>query len=279
MLGVARRDGDLGALRALEESGVPFDYIAGTSIGAVMGALAAQGLSHDERLEHIKGLTTRRGVLDLTLPLVALASGRRVNRMLEATFGTTRIEDLPRSFLCVSADLVSAEELIHDEGELWRALRASLSLPGIFPPVPGVGNLLVDGATLNNLPVDVMRERIPAGWVVAVDLFPGIGPFTRTPGEPAVSGWRELGRRLGHPARLGPPPTLGILDVLSRANALSGVRWQRSTVSGHRIDLHLRPPLPVVGAFDFKAAAPFVELGYRYTLESLAASGFAERFT
>jgi NTE family protein/lysophospholipid hydrolase len=268
----------LGAMRALEEAGVPFDYIGGTSIGAVMGALAALGLNDRERMRQSARLTSRRGFLDVTLPVVALASGRRVNESLGIAFGDKRIEDLARPYFCVSADLVSAREVVHQRGELWRAVRASLSLPGVFPPVASDGALLVDGAALNNLPVDEMRERIPLGTVVAVDLFPGIAAYTSDTSELTVSGWRELGRRLRTPshARAGRAP--GIVDVLSRSNALSGVRWRQSTVSSHRIDLHLQPPLPTVGALDFKAALPFVEIGYQHTADALASSGFAERF-
>jgi predicted acylesterase/phospholipase RssA len=94
--------------------------------------------------------------------LVALSSGRRVDRLLAEHLGSVNIEDLPLGFFCVSASLTRAEEVKHE--------RASLSLPGFLPPVYAAGDLLVDGAALNNLPVDVMRDRLGSGCVVAVDL-------------------------------------------------------------------------------------------------------------
>ena len=83
----------LGVLRALEEAGVPIDAVGGTSIGAVMGALCARGLTHAERVEQAITAFVRSGpLLRPTLPLVALSSGRRVNQLLAAHLGTTLIE-------------------------------------------------------------------------------------------------------------------------------------------------------------------------------------------
>jgi NTE family protein/lysophospholipid hydrolase len=195
--GSSRGFAHLGVLRALEEAGVPIDVVGGTSVGAVMGALCASGLSDAERVERAVTAFTRSGrFITLTLPLIALSSGRRVNRLLEEHIGSTPIEDLPRPFFCVSANLTRAEEVIHARGPLWRAVRASLSLPGIFPPIYADGDLLVDGAALNNVPAEVMRARIGSGSIVAVDLFPDVEPMTAAPFDSDLSGWRVLGRRL-----------------------------------------------------------------------------------
>jgi hypothetical protein len=163
----------LGVLHALELAGVPVDVVGGTSIGAVMGALCAQGLPHAERVERALRAFTRSGpLMSPTLPLVALSSGKRVDRLLAEHFGGTSIENLPVRFFCVSANLTRAEEVIHERGELWRAIRASLSLPGIFPPVYYDGDLLVDGGALDNVPTEQMRARVGGGTVIAVDISP-----------------------------------------------------------------------------------------------------------
>ena len=80
------------------------------------------------------------------------------------------IEDLPLGFFCVSASLTRAEAVIHEHGPLWTAVRASLALPGIYPPVYSDGDLLIDGGAVDNLPVDVMRDRVGAGSIIAVDV-------------------------------------------------------------------------------------------------------------
>ncbi len=267
----------LGALRALEEAGVPLDGVGGTSIGAGMGALYAQGLSDAERVERAVTAFTRSGrLISPTLPLVALSSGRRVNRLLAEHLGPMSIEDLPRRFFCVSANLTRAEEVVHERGTLWRAVRASLSLPGVFPPVYVDGDLLVDGAALDNVPVEVMRARIGSGPVVAVDLFQDVEPVTAVPFDSGLSGWRVLGHRLNPLAPARPVPN--VIDILSRSTGLSGVRHQRAALAGDRVDLLLRPPLPAIGALDFKAAPALIEVGYRYAAEALARSRLRTRF-
>jgi predicted acylesterase/phospholipase RssA len=167
--------------------------------------------------------------------LFLLPSGRKL-------LGSAPIEDLPRRFFCVSANLTRAEEVVHERGVLWRAVRASLSLPGIFPPVYADGDLLVDGAALDNVPVEAMRARIGSGTVVAVDLDPKVEPMTAAPFGPGLSGWRVLGHRLNPLAPPRPMPSL--MDILSRSTALSGVRDWRAAQVGHHVDLLLHPPVP-----------------------------------
>ena len=93
-----------------------------------------------------------------------------MDRLLAEHLGLASIEDLPVRFFCISASLTRAEEVIHERGPLWPAVRASLSLPGIFPPVYADGDLLVHGGALDDLPVEVMRDRVGSGCVVAVEL-------------------------------------------------------------------------------------------------------------
>jgi predicted acylesterase/phospholipase RssA/CRP-like cAMP-binding protein len=261
----------LGVIRALEEAGVPVDVVGGTSIGAIVGALCAMGVDDAAR---VRALTHDIGrLVTLTVPLVSVSSGRRVDRLLTERLGDVPIEDLPRSFFCVSASLTRAEEVIHDRGPLWPAVRASLSLPGIFPPVYADGDLLVDGATLNNVPVNVMRGRVGGGCVVAVDLTPEVEPLTFAPFGPGLSGWRVLGRRLNPFTSAQRVPGIGY--ILTRSPSLSQVRHRRAALDGDRVDLLLTPPVAGLGALDFKGAGPLIEAGYRYAADALATSGLA----
>jgi predicted acylesterase/phospholipase RssA len=206
-------------LHALETAGVPVDVIGGTSIGAVMGGLYAQGLPHAERVERaLRGFTRSGSLASPTLPLVALSSGSRVDRLLVEYFGRNSIENLPVHFFCVSANLTRAEEVVHERGPLWQAIRASLSLPGIFPPVYADGDLLVDGGALDNVPAEAMRARIGGGTVVAVDISPAVEPMTVAPFGPGLSGWQVLAGRLNP---LSPPqPVPSVFDIVSRATAV-----------------------------------------------------------
>jgi NTE family protein/lysophospholipid hydrolase len=267
----------LGVLRALEEAGVPIDVVGGTSVGAIMAAFCALGMDHAERVERAVTAFTRSGrLVSPTLPLVALSSGRRVDRLLAEHLGLASIEDLPVRFFCISASLTRAEEVIHERGPLWPAVRASLSLPGIFPPVYADGDLLVDGGALDNLPVEVMRDRVGSGCVVAVDLSPKVDPLAAAPIEPGLSGWSVLRNRLN--PFTTPRPLPNVADILSRSTGLSQVRQRRAALASEGIDLLLHPPIAALGALDYKGGVALIEAGYRYAVDALANSALADRF-
>ena len=270
--GGSRGFAHLGVLRALDEAGVPVDVVGGTSIGAVMGALYAQGLPHEQRVTTALDAFTRSGRLaSPTLPLVALSSGNRVDRLLNEYFGRDSIENLPVRYFCASANLTRAELVVHERGSLWRAIRASLSLPGIFPPVYADGDLLVDGGTLDNVPVDAMRARIGAGSVVGVDISPAVEPVTAAPFDPGLSGWRVLAHRLNP---MTPPREMpSVIDIVSRATGLSGTRQRRAALTTAAVDLLLHPPVPAIGVLDFKAGAALIETGYRHAAQAIDQSG------
>ncbi len=275
--GGARGLAHLGVIRALEEAGVPIDVVGGTSIGAIMAGLYARGLSDSERVRVVSTIARHgRRLVTPTLPLVALSAGRYVDRILAEHLTTAPIEDLPWRFFCVSTSLTRAEEVIHERGPLWAAVRASLALPGVWPPIYAAGDLLIDGGAIDNVPVEVMRGRIGGGSVVAVDVSPEVEPLTAAPFGPGLSGWRVLGRRLNPFAAAQPVPH--IADILTRSTGLSQVRHRRATLDVDRVDLLLRPPVAGLGVLDFKGGIAFIETGYRYAAQALAESGLAERF-
>jgi predicted acylesterase/phospholipase RssA/CRP-like cAMP-binding protein len=274
--GGARGLAHLGVIRALEEAGVPIDVVGGTSIGAIMAALCALGLDHAERVRRVGGIARNgRRLFTPTLPLIALSSGRRVDRVLAEHLGSSLMEDLPLRFFCVSANLTRAEAVIHERGPLWPAVRASLSLPGIFPPVYAGGDLLIDGTALDNMPVETMRSRIGVGRIVAVDVSPKVEPMAAaTPFDVGLSGWRVLGRRLNP---LAPPQQVpGVVDIVARSTGLSQIRERRSTIDGDDIDLLLRPPVGGISTLNFKGAIALIEVGYQHAAEALAKSGLAK---
>ena len=241
--GAPRGFAHLGVLRALEEAGVPIDVVGGTSVGALIGAFCALGLNDSERVERAVAAFTRSGSLVRpTLPLVAVSPGRRVDRLLAEHLGPGLIKDLPWRFFCVSANLTRAEEVIHDRGPLWPAVRASLSMPGIFPPVYSDGDLLIDGGALDTVPVEIMRGRVGSGYIIAVDLSPDVEPLTTAPFGHGLSGWRVLGHRLN--PFTPPRPFPNVFDILSRATGLPQVRQRRTALADDRIDLLLRPAAP-----------------------------------
>jgi predicted acylesterase/phospholipase RssA/CRP-like cAMP-binding protein len=265
----------IGVIRALEEAGVPIDVVGGTSMGAIVAGLCARGMDDAERLRRMTSVARNgRRLLTPTLPLVSLSAGRYLDQILTEHETDVPIEDLPLRFYCISANLTRAEAVVHERGPLWPAIRASLALPGIFPPVYAAGDLLIDGAAIDNVPVDVMRGRVGGGRIVAVDVSPEVEPLIIAPFATGLSGWRVLGRRLNPFTAAQPVP--GIADVLSRSTGLSQVRSRRALEE--RVDLLLRPPVAGLGVLDFKGGIALFETGYRYAAEAIAKSGLAERF-
>ena len=259
----------LGVMQALEEAGVPIDAIGGSSIGAIMGATHAVGLDHAGRREAaVSAFVETRFLFGLTLPVVSLSSSRKLTRMLASPtyFGDTRIEDLWRPFFCVSTNLSTADVVVHDRDTLWWALRASIALPGVLPPVWSGGDVLVDGGVLNNLPVDVMHARIDGGRVVAVDLQPEIEFRALDEFSPTVSGWSALRRKL--PTR-GARAMPGIAAVLMRTREVGWARTRAELLRSGTVDLLLRPPLGPTRVIDFSVGPALIDAAYRHTLERL----------
>ncbi len=161
----------IGVLQAIEEFGVAVDDLGGSSMGAIMGALAAQGTDAGTMLE-ITARSLHHGRLqrDVAAPTVSVLRGRTLHRLFVETFGDRRIEDLWTGFFCTTVNLTRGELQIHTTGPIGCFALASGSVPGLFPPVvDDRGELHSDGGQLNNLPADVMRASA-GGTVVAVDV-------------------------------------------------------------------------------------------------------------
>src|SRR6185295_5148647 len=158
-------------LRALREAGVAVDFLGGVSVGTLAPATFAMGFTHDEIVKAVRDIIVAPGrpLKPYTLPVISLFSTRTGERALRAVFGDMGIEDLWINYFCVASDITRGELRVLREGPVWWATRASGAFPGLFPPVPDGGNLLVDGGLFRNLPVDVMRDLCP-GPVIASDV-------------------------------------------------------------------------------------------------------------
>ncbi len=151
----------VGVLKVIEDVGVPIDYIAGTSIGSIVGGLYSVGYS----VEQLDSLFRNEDWVDL------FATGS-VLELLENMVGpndSIDFDQLPIPFRCVAYDVKAHKEVVLRSGRLAQAMRASMAIPGAFKPVRVNGMLLVDGGVMNNLPVDVVRD-MGADIVIAVDL-------------------------------------------------------------------------------------------------------------
>jgi len=168
--GGARGLAHIGVIRALEAANIPVQCIAGASIGALVGAIyAAQEL--DEFEEFVCALDWRAIVsyFDVVFPSMGLLDGDRIYELLSDHLKTTAIEEVEIQFCCVATDLASGQEVRLQSGPMVDAVRASISIPGVFTPFQKDGQYLGDGGVVNPVPVDVMRD-MGADIVIAVNL-------------------------------------------------------------------------------------------------------------
>ena len=253
----------LGALRALEDSGIPVDCVGGTSQGALMAALYARHASTTHMLPQVKDLvrvlsSPRHLLTDLTLPVLSIFSGKGVDSILQAVLGETDIEDMWLSFFCCSTNLTSGRLSTHTSGTVWRYVRASMTVLGLLPPVYDNGELLVDGGYLNSIPVDVMQERMGVETVIVVDVEDNdyLAFRNLTPHDGGLGGWRLLwerinpfgswfarwfmGDQIGAPETSRAGMTYGsLLNALMYATSMNNLS---QATQEHRINLYLRPP-------------------------------------
>ena len=256
--GGARGMAHIGVVRALREAGVPIDMIGGTSVGAVMASLVAMGQDWDQMLETNREAWLRnKPHKEYSLPFISLIRSLRLDKMAKKIWGEIEIEDLWISFFCVSCNLSTSATVIHERGLLWKAIRASASLPGVFVPVLSNGNILVDGGLVNNLPGDVMRERA-CRTLIVVDVGSEHEFTFKLPEFP--SPWQFLRSRiLPFATRIEMPH---IIDVLIRTTDVSSSQKTRDVKKN--ADVCLRPPIDAYGVLQFESLDEIAQVGYRY---------------
>jgi NTE family protein len=240
--GGARGFAHLGVIQALREARIPIDFLGGASIGAIIAAGVAMGWSDEEmRFRYRRGFVDTNPVNDYTFPWVALTRGRKVSRLLQREYGDVQIEDLRHPFFCISANLTTGRAFEHRSGSVAHALRASVAIPGVMPPVFQGEDVLVDGAAINNLPVDIMQRHAP-GLVIGSDVGDDRSPL--------------IDRR-----------RITIVQILMQAgmvNSAATAAAQRSLA-----DVLLKPPLANVDLLNWQAFDRAIDAGYDYARRAL----------
>lgn len=285
--GAARGWAHIGVLNALAEDGIRPDIVCGTSAGALVGGIYSAG-KLAELEQWVLGLTRRDvfTLLDFVLGRTGAFGGRRLIDLYRQHLGDVTIEELPRSFAAVATDLHTGAEVWLQEGPLLSAIRASISVPGLFTPVRRDGRWLVDGGLVNPVPVNLCRV-LGADVVIAVDL--NRGPVVRrtrqsgtgAPGEahPAVVPDQSVRQRRGifgraHPVEAGEtaaetPP--GVAWVVATAIDIMEDRIGRSRLAGDPPDLLLTPHVRHVPPLEFAGGRPTIDEGYNVMKRMLPA--------
>lgn len=266
--GGARGFAHLGVLRALHEAGIAIDLIGGNSMGALIGAQYACDVPLDDIREN-----TRRFAMGgerLTLPLISIVSGKRVLRDLKIMFGDTQVDGLWRPYFAAACNLSKGGTTVQDSGLLWRAVLASNSPAGLLPPVLHEGDLLVDGAILENVPVAAMRVRLGTaqekrrgnGTIIAVD----VDVAEELGVDPALS-HLSVGAAIRNFVLRKKNRTPSITDILYRAGHIGGLNQRGRTIA--QSDHYLEPPVAAFSMMSYKSAAEIADVGYRYAIERI----------
>ena len=270
--GGARGFAHLGVYRALQEHGIEVDFVGGTSIGAVMAALVAS----DQPLARTLEISRRAFQVNPTgdfnwLPLLSIISGRRLRRIVDRALTellgfSADIEDLWKNYYCIATNYSQAREQPLTHGSLPKALEASTAIPGALPPVILDGDLLCDGGTFNNFPVDVMRNLRGVGTVIGVDL--NFKKARRMDIDQVPGTWALLRDRL-RPRRLRRYHLPSMVAYLLNVTILYSMSRQRH--ARLLTDLYFNPPLERVGLLEWKRFDQIVEQGHAHAVEILKA--------
>nr|WP_232372759.1 cyclic nucleotide-binding and patatin-like phospholipase domain-containing protein [Acuticoccus mangrovi] len=264
----------LGVVRALEEDGAVFDVFGGTSVGAAMSTGLASGLPTQDVLEIAEQIfVENRAMRRFTVPIYSLLDHHVLDSGMRHHYGERRLEDLPRTAYAVSVSLTHNEVRVHRHGRVWEAVRASSAIPAVYPPfVTAEGEVLVDGAVLDNQPVGIMRE-LKAGPNVVIG-FEGQGDWRVAADYEALPTRARLVREfaLGRHRQTAFPK---LSDVLLRAMMINSHRVMKRAGLGEGV-LIVPPLLAGMGVLDWQRGRELEEVTYRHTAALIeAAGGFA----
>ena len=251
--GGARGFAHIGVLEILQEEGIPLDMIAGTSAGGVVGAIYAQGKDATLIRNMFVGLDWKKlvALADLTLPKSGFIRGKKIRDFLELILGgDIRFSDLKIPLACVATDITTGEEVVIDQGSVLEALRASISIPGIFAVVKWKGRYLVDGGLVNPVPVSVLR-RAGVDCTIAVNVQPDIK-------EIAYQADKERTKSLKEP---------NIFSVIVQSFQIAQSFRYRSAMED--ADLVILPKVAHIGIGDFHRAEECIEQGKLAAQESV----------
>ncbi len=237
--GGAKGFAHLGILEVFTKAGIEFDVVAGTSIGAFIGAVyISDNLSDLKQYAVGIGITDLPFLLGPTWPKGGLFSGKFLEKLIDQYIHAENIQDLKKPFAAVCVDLNNAEIVTFTNGNLKRAVRASTSIPGLFKPVVFEDKLLVDGGVLESVPDQAARD-LGAEFVVAIDLLSDLSS--------------------NDSFNNSKPPS--IVDVVQRSSILAQRRITEYKFKEHPPDLVISPPLSHIKVMDFHNGKSIVEIG------------------
>jgi len=282
--GSAKGLSHIGVIKLLEEMDIKIDYIAGSSIGAMIGGAYAAGISVNE-IEDIALKTDLASSVKYFLPTISksgLISGLKVKEFLRNVVGDIDIEDLKIPFVATATDIFTGQEIDFNKGNLVEAIRASISVPIIFQPVIYNNQILVDGGLANPLPINVAC-KMGADFIIAVNVMPSLdktntgkrkennnlqdSTFTaemksamRKKLEALNIDYKWVKKLLANKGKYNIP---GLKKVLNQSVYITQRKLARLSIELYRPDVLIEPDIPFAGFFDFYKASEIIDIGYK----------------
>ncbi|MGE5800191.1 MAG: patatin-like phospholipase family protein [Syntrophaceae bacterium] len=248
----------LGVLQVLEEAGVPVDYLCGTSMGGAVALLCAKSGNVTRAIEIGRDLVSRSNkIVDVALlPRAGLLAGKKIEQIANGLWGNATFAELDKPAAAVAADLVNGERFVFERGSAAVAARATTAIPGIFPPISFEGKMLVDGALVSRIPLDLL-ERRRCGLKIAVNVMT----------EPGKSVGREDVRHREMKERF--ERLLGLRHVIASSWELQG--WWHGAAETLYADIVMAPRIynSQASGYDFSAYNEMIEAGRKATEEKL----------
>lgn len=281
--GGARGIAHIRVIELLRRDGFEIERVIGSSMGAVVGGIYCAGY-----LEVYKDwlLTLNRtqlfNLLDFTLTNMGFLKGERVLGKMHAITGDQLIEELPIPYVAVATDMIHKKEVYFREGDLYAAMRASMSIPGIFTPVLHEGTILVDGGVLNPLPLN-LAEKSRDTLIVAVSLNGPDDPVKSAPPSKDIATeqylsdqnqqiWSKLrlnkswlSRFLSHSkGKTNHGPRFSLIDLMTHSYEFTQDKLVELTIEAYKPDIVVNIPGTSCGLFDFHKTAHMLEIGEKY---------------
>jgi len=282
--GSAKGLSHIGVIKLLEEMDIKIDYIAGSSIGAMIGGAYAAGVSINE-IEDIALKTDLASSVKYFLPTISksgLISGLKVKEFLKDVVGDINIEDLKIPFAATATDILTGQEIDFKNGNLVEAIRASISVPIIFQPVIHNDQILVDGGLANPLPINVACE-MGADFIIAVNVMPSLDKTNtgirkennnrqvlalasemkaamREKLEWLNIDYKWIKKLLANKGKYNIP---GLKKVLNQSVYITQRKLARLSIELYKPDILIEPDIPFAGFFDFYKAKEITDIGYK----------------
>lgn len=242
----------IGVLKVLKENNIPIDYVSGTSMGALIGAFFCSGMNVNQIEKEIISLNWKN-LLDYSIPTKGLIKGKKIEDMLREKLGNINFNDLKIPLLVTAYDIKNDQEIIFSKGNVVQAIRASISIPGIFIPVSNKERILVDGGVVDPMPTEILKNYADIIFGVSVA---SIKPRDVIFDEEAIANDKSL-------------TIPGILKTTSKAVAILNSEVNRADIIKKEIDILINIDLGNREILDFKNPQEIISIGERFAKENL----------